>query len=89
MKQQPPGQFSFNKDDTYVSEIQDEYQLLLNQENQENHGAPYWVSDVQREVTHSGESPLFTNKLLATGKVTNFFDHLFDLHVGRVQYYRK
>lgn len=65
----PPGQFSFNKEQAYQQEIEEEYRILVANENYEAHGAPYWLSDVQREVTHSGESPLFTNRLLATGKV--------------------
>ncbi|XP_052785178.1 uncharacterized protein LOC128220720 isoform X2 [Mya arenaria] len=64
----PPGQFSFNKNESYLQDIEDEYHILVNQENTEQHGAPYWVPGVQREITHSGESPLFTNKLFPTGK---------------------
>ncbi|XP_052215656.1 uncharacterized protein LOC127834094 isoform X2 [Dreissena polymorpha] len=64
----PPGQFSFNKDEHYQQDVEEAYSILVNNENFESHGAPYWVSDVQREVTHSGESPLFTNKLFPTGK---------------------
>lgn len=68
MRPLPPGQFSFDKDEIYRHEIEDEYQILVNNENTEVHGAPYWVSEVQREITNSGESPLFTNHLLSSGK---------------------
>ncbi|KAL4220602.1 hypothetical protein ACF0H5_020999 [Mactra antiquata] len=68
MRPLPPGQFSFNKDEDFHHELDVEYQILVNNENYESHGAPFWLNDVQREITHSGESPLFTNNLLPSGK---------------------
>lgn len=68
LKQLPPSQFSFDKDEIYQHDINTEYNSVVNHENYALHGAPYWVNDVQKEITNSGESPLFTNNLLATGK---------------------
>lgn len=65
----PPGQFSHNKNDGYQEDIEEELKYLIDQEQYEkNGGSPFWLAEIQRETTHSGESPLFTNKLLASGK---------------------
>ena len=38
--------------------------------NLEEVGSPAWVNDVTEEPSHSGESPLFTQKLLAASRVS-------------------
>lgn len=71
MRPLPPGQFTFNKGEDYQNELEEEYRILVNSEHCESHGAPYWLNEVQREITNSGESPLFTNNLLSSGKVSH------------------
>ena len=64
------GQYSHNKDDGYQEDLDEEFKHLIDQEQfEKSGGSPFWLGEMQRETTHSGESPLFTNKLLATGKV--------------------
>jgi hypothetical protein len=78
MRPLPPGQYTFNKGEEYQHELDEEFKILVNHENHESHAAPYWLSEVQREITHSGESPLFTNSLLSSGKVS--------LHMTDIQF---
>ena len=66
----PLGQYSHDKNGGYQEEIEEELKHLIDQEQYDrNGGSPFWLNEVQKETTHSGESPLFLHKLLASGKV--------------------
>jgi len=51
--------------------------------NLEEVGSPAWVNDVTEEPSHSGESPLFTQKLLAASRVEQKFEQQFPLQFNK------
>ncbi|KAL3846842.1 hypothetical protein ACJMK2_017796 [Sinanodonta woodiana] len=55
------------KEASYHQQLQEDIEHLISEEYFV-HDAPYWALETQKEITHSGESPLFVHKLLASNK---------------------
>ncbi|KAK3605345.1 hypothetical protein CHS0354_033834 [Potamilus streckersoni] len=61
----PLSPYSFQKEASYHQQLQEDIDHLI---SEDDHDAPYWALETQKEITHSGESPLFVHKLLASSK---------------------
>ena len=68
----PPSIHSFDKPDEYHHELRQDMDQMQSMANLEDIGSPAWVNDVTAEPSHSGESTLFTQKLLAASRVSLF-----------------
>lgn len=68
-KYHPPGQFSHDKSREYHDQLRNDIDNFLDDEYLTEKGTPKYVADYTKETVHSGESPLFTNKLLAQNKL--------------------
>ena len=70
------SQFSLYRSAEDQQQIHNDIDHLIQQEYMEQSSAPRWAIRVSRESTHSGESPLFINKLLAPNKVRTTYNML-------------
>ncbi|XP_025079008.1 uncharacterized protein LOC112555062 [Pomacea canaliculata] len=67
-KRSPIGIYSYDKPRDYQHQLREDIERLLDSEVLEVHGSPTWTLEAHRQPTHSGESPLLTNKYLASSK---------------------
>lgn len=70
-KKHPLSPYSFNKDDHHHQQIKDSVERQTDEDFVERYGSPGWVAEANREVSHSGENPLYINRLLSPCKHDN------------------
>ncbi|XP_052104145.1 uncharacterized protein LOC127737472 [Mytilus californianus] len=71
IKKHPLSPYSFNKDDQHHQQIKDSVERQTDEDFVERYGSPGWVAEANREVSHSGENPLYINRLLSPCKHDN------------------
>ncbi|ESO86430.1 hypothetical protein LOTGIDRAFT_235459 [Lottia gigantea] len=59
---------SFNKSDSYRQSLLEDIDTIYRNEILAAHGSPTWVAEISKQMTHSGESPLFLQNLLSPHK---------------------
>ncbi|XP_046349905.2 uncharacterized protein LOC124130894 [Haliotis rufescens] len=64
----PPTPLSQEKSREYHRKLRAEIDQLFDEEFLEVHGSPTWSVEASKEVTHSGESPLFLHKFMSPSK---------------------
>ncbi|XP_046573097.1 uncharacterized protein LOC124281124 [Haliotis rubra] len=64
----PPTPTSQDKNRDYHRKLRAEIDQLFEEEFLEVHGSPTWSVEASKEVTHSGESPLFLHKFMSPSK---------------------
>ncbi|CAC5405375.1 unnamed protein product [Mytilus coruscus] len=59
------------RDDHHHQQIKDSVERQTDEDFVERYGSPGWVAEANREVSHSGENPLYINRLLSPCKHDN------------------
>ena len=66
----PKSSYSLEKSADYQKQLQTDVSKIFEEEHLEKYGTPKYVHSISQETVHSGESALFSNKLLAPSRVS-------------------
>ncbi|KAL5005345.1 hypothetical protein ScPMuIL_018801 [Solemya velum] len=79
VRRYPLSLYSFDKEPEYQQDVYEEVDRLIEDDYLAARSSPSWAIDTSKEVTHSGESPLYIHRLLSPSKTENGYQHNFRL----------